>query len=148
MKKTNQSKLILIFFIITSFLFTGLTEGLMYFETFVSNFYKKKYNSSIVFLISIFWDIYSYAFVGISLVQLAVFYFLSRRYRIVFQSFKINTGYLFLFLCCAKLFSFMLVSFLGYSYDVRLNSVQIFYVLLIHSIYCFFRAIRKSYYHV
>lgn len=147
-KKTSQPKL-LIFLIVISFLFTGLTEGLMYFGIFVSNFYKKKYiDPLIIFLISIFWDVYSYAFVGISPAQLVVFYFLSRQYRPAFQSFKINTGRLFLFLCCAKLLSFMLVSFLGYNYDVCSNGIQIFYALLIHSIYRFFCITRESAYHV
>ncbi|MDR0580662.1 MAG: hypothetical protein LBG04_00915 [Holosporaceae bacterium] len=148
MKKINQSKLI-IFFIVTSFFFAGLAEGLMYFGIFISNFYKKKYiDPLVIFLISIFWDAYSYAFVGISLAQLAIFYLLSRKYRIAFQSFKINTGFLFLFLCCAKLFSFMLVSFLGYSYDIHSNGIQIFYALSIHLIYYFFHVMREDARHV
>jgi hypothetical protein len=148
MKKANRLKLTLIFLIITSFFFTGLAEGLMYFVVFASNFYKKKCDPLIIFPISVFWDVYSYSFVGISLAQLMIFYFFSRKYRPAFQNFKINTGCLFLFLCCTKLLSFVLVSFLGYGYDVRSNGMQIFYTLLIHSIYYFFRVTRESTYHV
>jgi hypothetical protein len=138
MKMIGQLCLIFATFIFVSFFSMNMANGLMYPAIFVSNLSRKKYMDPLtILLISIFLDIYSFAFVGISQSAIAVFYILSSKYRPAFPNFKINAGYLFLFLCCSKLLSFVMVNFLGYGYDISSNGMQIFWALLIYWIYYF-----------
>jgi cell shape-determining protein MreD len=148
MKRIGRQGLIFVFFVTLYSSFANFANGLMYFGIFISNFSRKKYvNYSTVFLISIFWDIYSFAFIGISSILLATFYFLSSRFSPVFQHFKLNMGYLFLFLCCTKLFSFILINFLGYHYDVFSHWTQIFWAMLVYAAYYFLKTIYESVYY-
>jgi hypothetical protein len=140
---------VFVFFLLVYLFFTNLAFGAMFSLIFVSNFCRKKYiNYPTIFLISIFWDIYSSAFVGISCVTFAIFYFLTHKCKLAFQNFKINIGYLFLFLCCSKLLMFILINFLGYNYDILSHCTQISWSLLIYAVYYFTCVAVKDIYDV
>ena len=137
--------MILVSFILIAFFSINFANGLAYSAIFISNLSRKKYIDLLtIFLVSVFWDIYSFAFIGINQITMVIFYILSSRYRPAFPNFKINTGYLFLFLCYAKLLSLIIINFLGYSYDTHSNVMQIFWSLLVYWTYYFSRIIRDG----
>ncbi|MDR1334136.1 MAG: hypothetical protein LBJ71_02875 [Holosporaceae bacterium] len=138
LKKIWQHAFIFVFFAATSLFSINFAHGLIYCVVFATIISRKKYVELLdVFLASLFLDIYSQAFVGVTFISVVLFYLIARKYRMAFRNFQISMGYFFMALCSCKLFAFLLVNLLGYSFDVRSNFIQVLWALLIYTIYYF-----------
>jgi hypothetical protein len=137
------------FFAIISLFSVNFAHGLIYCLVFASAISRKKYVKQLdVFLASMFVDVYSHAFVGITFVSVVLFFLVARKYRMAFRNFQISIGYLFVALCFCKLLTFLAVSLLGYNFDIRSNFMQILWALLIYTIYYFKMIAREDSSHV
>jgi hypothetical protein len=142
LKKTFFQLIIFVFFAIISVISINFATGLMYCAIFIPNIFKKTSNYTI-FFISLFLDIYSFAFIGITFASAIIFYLLSSKIKFALQSFIIKFGYFLLFLCFCKIIIFLFISLLGYQFDISSHISQISFALLSYTIYHFYELLDK-----
>jgi hypothetical protein len=142
MKRIGFQGLIFIFFIFTAFLSVNFAHGLLYSMIFTPEF-SRKINYWTVFFISLFLDVYSFAFVGITSIATVILYIFARRFRSAFQNFGISFGYFFLSLVSCKIALFSLINLLGYNFNMHSNLTQMSWALLVHTI-CYFMQIANG----
>jgi hypothetical protein len=142
LKETFFQSIIFVFWIIMSIISVNFASGLIYCTIFVP-YILKKINNYTIFCISLFLDIYSFAFVGTTFVSVIIFYLLSSKFKIFFQDFSIKFGYLFLFLCFCKIIIFLLINLCGYYLDVSSHIAQILFALLGYTIYHFYEFLNR-----
>jgi uncharacterized membrane protein YvlD (DUF360 family) len=108
----------------------------MYCTIFIAITSRKKISPADIFIVSVFIDIYSCAFVGITFISATIFFIITRKFRALLQNFYINVWYLFISLCCCKFIIFLLISLMKYSFDIRSNFVQILWTSAIYAFCC------------
>lgn len=133
------SKVFVFTFFMVVFIFSAnFANGLMYCAIFAVTILQKKYVGMLdVFIISIFWDIYSCSFIGITFVSAIAFFAITKKYRMTFRNFPNSIGYLLMSLCFSKSVVFALVNLIGYRFDINSNFMQILFALLIYTVYYF-----------
>jgi len=134
----NSQGLIFAIFVVVACISANLAYGLIYGLVFICVVVRKQYVYPVtVFLTSLFLDMCSFSFVGITALPLLVFYLLVDKYKTFLQNFKISMASLLAFLCACKFVSFVLVSMLGYSFDVVSHLKQVVAAVWIYVVYCF-----------
>jgi hypothetical protein len=116
----------------------------MYCSAFIVDISGKKYvHLTTLLAISLFVDIYSFAFVGATFIPVVIARVLARRFKLIFRSFLSGVGYFLLSLSFCKFVAFALVSLIGRHFHMLSHFMQIIWSLFIYAIYNFSQALEE-----